>query len=92
MGHSNNTTVATKHISQSFGCSNCGKFVYDVAPTKLKLMRKMHMKVCVKQIGDFGIEYFSKADTMGDMQKQNKYTKRFCNNIEIVETTNKITQ
>jgi hypothetical protein len=49
------------------------------------------MKICTKQIGDFGIEYFSKADTMGDMQKQNKYTKRFCNNIEIVETTtNKI--
>jgi hypothetical protein len=93
MGHSNNTTVATKHISQSFGCSNCGKFIYDVTPNKLKLMRKLHLKVCNKQLGNFGIDYFSKADSMRDMQQTNKYKKLFCNNIECVENiTNKITQ
>jgi hypothetical protein len=55
-------------------------------------MRKMHLKVCNKQLGDFGIDYFSKADSMRDMQQTNKYKKLFCNNIEFVENTNKITQ
>jgi ribosomal protein L33 len=93
MGHSsNNTTVSTNHISQSFGCSNCGKFIYDATPNKLKLLRKLHLKVCTKQLGDFGIDYFSKIDSKNDTQKLNKQTKLFCNDIQFVENTNKITQ
>jgi hypothetical protein len=93
MGNSsNNTTVSTNHVSQSFGCGNCGKFFYNTTPTKLKLMRKLHMKVCTKQIGDFGIDYFSKIDKINDTQKLNKQTKLFCNDIQFIENTNKITQ
>jgi hypothetical protein len=93
MGHSsNNTTVSTNHVSQSFGCGNCGNFFYNTTPTKLKILRKLHLKVCTKKLGDFGIEYFSKADVMGDIQKQNKQTKLFCNDIQFVENTNKITR
>jgi hypothetical protein len=92
MGHSSNTTVSTNHISQSFGCGNCGKFFYDATPNKLKLMRKLHLKVCTTQLGDFGIEYFSKIDEICDTQRQNKQTKLICNDIQFVENTNKITR
>ena len=83
MGHSSNTTVSTNHISQSFGCANCGKFFYDATPNKLKLMRKLHLKVCTKQLGDFGIDYFSKIDSKNDMQKKNKNLTKYLEQITI---------
>ena len=75
MGH-NNTIIVPSQKMNGFGCRRCGKYLYDVSESKVKLMKKLHVKVC--KLVDVETSKFTINDFDGLVQEGRKeYKNKF---------------
>jgi coenzyme F420-reducing hydrogenase gamma subunit len=61
-----------------YGCSCCGKYFYDVSKNKVRLMKKLHVKVC-KLVDDtkFTVRDFDDLIEEGSKAYKNKFNTHY---------------
>ena len=77
MGHSNIISVPSNTIT-NVGCRHCGKYFYDISENKVKLMKKLHSKVCTMKLVDNETVKFTYNDFYAiDHEKSKEYINKF---------------
>lgn len=77
MGHTNKTTIPSNTIN-NVGCRHCGKYFYDISEKKVKLMKKLHAKVCIIKLVDNETSKFTNNSFDAIIQEKSKeYINKF---------------